>query len=100
MITNYDERIEKFRVYDSDGNELKWTTEPIDIGIEDIENIDDVLSLEDLKWKDLPSASFEFEYLTIYDYLANSWLDILETYKNFRRSEFILRFGNQRKIKK
>ena len=97
MNINDDERIENFKIYDSDRNELKWTTEPIDIGIEDIENIDDGLSLEDLKWRDSVSASFEFEYLNIYDYLAISWLDVLETYRNFRRSEFILRFGDKKK---
>ena len=100
MNINYDERIEKFRVYDSDGHELKWITEPTDIGIEDIENIDDGLSLEDLKWRDSVSSSFEFEYLNIYDYLAISWLDMLETYRNFRRSEFILRFGDKKKKNK
>ena len=97
MNISCNERIENFKVFDSDGNEIKWTTKPIEISIDDIDNN---LKLEDLKWKDLPSASFELEYLTIYDYLANLWLDILETYKNFRRSESILRFGNQRKFKK
>ena len=47
--------------------------------------------------ENITNKKVKFYSLNIYDYLAILWLDMLETYRNFRRSEFILRFGDKEK---